>query len=273
MLTPEDVHTSERSGLKMLADHSEKYVLTASGLTKDFGGFTAVKDVNLAINENSIHALIGPNGAGKSTVFNLLTKFHSPTAGQIAFRGRDITHLRPAEIARLGIVRSFQISSVFPHLSVLDNVRIGLQRPNNLAFQFWLSRNSLSSLNDRADELIESVNLSDARQTLAGKLSYGRKRALEIATTLTLDPDVLLLDEPMAGLGHEDIARISQLIRRVSRGRTIVMVEHNLRVVQDLCDQITVLQHGSVICEGPYSYVSNNPQVREAYLGVTDDMH
>jgi branched-chain amino acid transport system ATP-binding protein len=212
--------------------------------------------------------LIGPNGAGKTTVFNLLTKFLTPTRGQITFKGSDITGLKPAEVARLGLVRSFQISAVFPHLTVLDNVRVALQRPSGLATQFWRSSSTLSSLDRRALELIEAVNLSSYKDLPATELSYGRKRALEIATTLALDPAMLLLDEPMAGMGHEDIGRISDLIRRIARNRTVLMVEHNLNVVADLCDRVTVLARGEILSDGTYDKVSQDPRVREAYMGT-----
>ncbi|WP_230532320.1 ABC transporter ATP-binding protein [Microvirga roseola] len=243
-------------------------ILSATGLTMEFRGFVAVNDVTLSVNEGTIHALIGPNGAGKTTVFNLLTKFLTPTRGQIVFRGEDITRLKPAEVARHGLVRSFQISAVFPHLTVLDNVRVALQRPAGLATQFWRSAGVLSSLDGRAMELIDAVNLTPYADLTATELSYGRKRALEIATTLALDPAMLLLDEPMAGMGHEDIGRISDLIRRIARDRTVLMVEHNLNVVADLCDRVTVLARGEILADGSYDAVSADPRVREAYMGT-----
>lgn len=242
-------------------------ILTATELTKEFRGFVAVKNVSLSVREGSIHALIGPNGAGKTTVFNLLTKFLKPTRGRILFRDRDITHAKPAEVARMGLVRSFQISAVFPHLSVLDNVRVALQRPAGMAIQFWRSRRRLAALDEKALSLIEAVNLQRYARITAGELPYGRKRALEIATTLALEPTLLLLDEPMAGMGHEDIGRISELIRRIAQGRTVLMVEHNLNVVADLCDWVTVLGRGEILAEGPYAQVSADPRVREAYMG------
>jgi branched-chain amino acid transport system ATP-binding protein len=243
-------------------------ILSATGITMEFRGFIAVNNVTLSIHEETIHALIGPNGAGKTTVFNMLTKFLTPTRGRIEFRGRDITRMKPAEVARLGLVRSFQISAVFPHLTVLDNVRVALQRPSNLATQFWRSSRMLSRLDERAFELIEAVNLSTYVHSPAVELPYGRKRALEIATTLALDPAMLLLDEPMAGMGHEDIGRISELIRRISKGRTVLMVEHNLHVVADLCDRVTVLARGEILADGTYDEVSADPRVREAYMGT-----
>lgn len=247
---------------------STQPILSASGLTMEFRGFIAVNNVTLSVNEGTVHALIGPNGAGKTTVFNLLTKFLTPTRGQITFRGSDITALKPAEVARLGLVRSFQISAVFPHLTVLDNVRVALQRPSDLATQFWRSSSILSTLDDRAMSLIDAVGLSSYAHLPAVELSYGRKRALEIATTLALDPAMLLLDEPMAGMGHEDIGRISDLIRRIARNRTVLMVEHNLNVVSDLCDRVTVLARGEILADGSYDTVSADPRVREAYMGT-----
>jgi branched-chain amino acid transport system ATP-binding protein len=245
-----------------------KPILSVTGLTMEFRGFVAVKDVTLAVDEGTVHALIGPNGAGKTTVFNLLTKFLTPTRGRIEFRGTDITRLKPAEVARLGLVRSFQISAVFPHLSVLDNVRVALQRPSQLATQFWRSSKVLSRLDDKAMALLDAVGLFPYAELPAVELSYGRKRALEIATTLALDPTVLLLDEPMAGMGQEDIGRISELIRIIARERTVLMVEHNLNVVADLCDRVTVLARGEILADGEYDAVSADPRVREAYMGT-----
>ncbi|MEX0760527.1 MAG: ABC transporter ATP-binding protein [Tistlia sp.] len=244
------------------------YVIETQGLTKHFKGFVAVNDVSLKVREGTIHALIGPNGAGKTTVFNLITKFLEPSAGTIRYRGHDITGAKPAAVARRGMVRSFQISAVFPHLSVLENVRIALQRPTGRSLQFWRSSACLSDLEARADALLEAVDLQDARSTQAGELPYGRKRALEIATTLALEPQVMLLDEPMAGMGREDVKRVSALIREVAQGRTVLMVEHNLDVVADLSDTITVLQRGQILAEGSYEEVSNDPEVREAYMGT-----
>jgi branched-chain amino acid transport system ATP-binding protein len=245
-----------------------EFILATSGLTKEFRGFSAVNGVDLQVRRGSIHALIGPNGAGKTTVFNLLTKFLEPTSGRITFNGRDITGERPASVARLGMVRSFQISAVFPHLTALANVRLALQRPLGTSFHFWRSKKGLAALNDEAERLLDEVGLASSRDLLASELPYGRKRALEFATTLALAPDLMLLDEPMSGLGSEDIGRISGLIRGVARQRTVLMVEHNLSVVADLSDRITVLTRGRVLAEGSYAEVSANPEVREAYLGT-----
>jgi branched-chain amino acid transport system ATP-binding protein len=244
-------------------------ILETQGLTKEFRGFVAVKNVDLRIRRSTIHALIGPNGAGKTTCFNLLTHFLTPTAGRIAFNGRDITGSRPADIARLGLVRSFQISAVFPHLTVLENVRVALQRKRGRSFDFWRSERVLHGLNERARELLEAVGLTGFAGTPAVVLPYGRKRALEIATTLALDPEMMLLDEPTAGMAHDDVSRISELIKRVAVNRTVLMVEHNLSVVENLSNTITVLARGEVLAEGDYASVSRNPQVIQAYLGST----
>jgi branched-chain amino acid transport system ATP-binding protein len=247
---------------------SAEIILKTEDLTKEFAGFVAVSGVNLQVERGTIHALIGPNGAGKTTCFNLLTKFLNPTRGRITFKGEDITAMAPADVARLGVVRSFQISAVFPHLTVLENVRVALQRKRGGSFDFWRSRAVLDELNDRAISLIADVGLASFIDVQAVELPYGRKRALEIATTLALDPEMLLLDEPTAGMGHEDIDRISQLIKAVSADRTVLMVEHNLSVVENLCHRITVLTRGRVLAEGSYETVSKDPEVREAYLGV-----
>jgi branched-chain amino acid transport system ATP-binding protein len=247
---------------------SDDLILVTEGLTKEFAGFTAVNGVGLRVRRGTIHALIGPNGAGKTTCFNLLTKFLSPTRGTIKFKGQDITSLQPADVARLGLVRSFQISAVFPHMTVQENVRIALQRARGGSFDFWRPASVLNVFNHRALELIEDVGLSSFADWPAVELPYGRKRALEIATTLALDPEMLLLDEPTAGMGHEDIDRIAQLIKRVSADRTVLMVEHNLSVVSELSDTITVLTRGRVLAEGDYKTVSTNPEVREAYMGM-----
>lgn len=243
-------------------------ILSAQGLTKRFAGFVAVNGVNLDVRRGSIHALIGPNGAGKTTCFNLLTKFLQPSAGSIRFNGRDITGMSPAAIARMGVIRSFQISAVFPQLTVLENVRVALQRrQRGDSFDFWRSEKVLAELDGDALHRVEEVGLADYATSQAGDLSYGRKRALEIATTLALEPEMMLLDEPMAGMAQEDVTRISALIRRISAKRTILMVEHNLSVVADLSDRITVLARGEVLAEGSYDEVSKDPQVVEAYIG------
>jgi branched-chain amino acid transport system ATP-binding protein len=247
---------------------SDDTILETRGLTKEFKGFVAVKDVSLKVRRGSIHALIGPNGAGKTTCFNLLTHFLAPTRGQIFYKGREITGMRPSAIARLGLVRSFQISAVFPHLTVLENVRIALQRKRGGSFDFWRSDKVLKALDAAARELIDAVGLSEFTETVAVELPYGRKRALEIATTLALDPEMMLLDEPTAGMTHADVERTAALIKRVSANRTVLMVEHNLSVVSTLSDRITVLQRGEILAEGNYETVSKNPQVIEAYLGA-----
>lgn len=251
-------------------EHATEHVIETRGLTKDFLGFTAVSDVNLKVKRHTIHAIIGPNGAGKSTCFNLITKFHAPTRGQILFNGNDITRHSPSQIAREGLVRSFQISAVFPHMTVLENVRIGLQRRLGTSFHFWKSDKSLNILNDRVLDALEQVGLSEYAKEQAVNLPYGRKRALEIATTVAMNPEVMLLDEPTQGMGHEDVARVAELIRKVSAGRTVLMVEHNMKVIANIADTISVLQRGELIAEGNYETVSKNPQVMEAYMGSAD---
>ncbi|MFT3816603.1 MAG: ABC transporter ATP-binding protein [Rubrivivax sp.] len=246
---------------------ADDIVLQTRGLTKSFKGFTAVDGVDLQIERGRIHALIGPNGAGKTTYFNLLTKFLRPTSGSIHFNGQDITHELPAQTARRGIVRSFQISAVFPHLSALQNVRVALQRKHGLDHQFWRFGHSLNVLDERAMALLGQVALERHAGRLAADLAYGQKRALELATTLALEPELMLLDEPTQGMGHEDVAAVAALIKRVSQGRTVLMVEHNMSVVAGICDRISVLQRGRVIAEGDYEEVSRNPQVVEAYMG------
>jgi branched-chain amino acid transport system ATP-binding protein len=250
---------------------NDDLILVTDGLTKEFAGFMAVSGINVAIRRGSIHAFIGPNGAGKTTFFNLLTKFLKPTRGRIVFKGKDITKLAPAEVAQLGLVRSFQISAVFPHLTVLENVRLALQRKRGGSFDFWRSKRVLDNLNGRAAALIEDVGLQQFAQIPAVELPYGRKRALEIATTLAVDPELMLLDEPTAGMGHEDIDRIAALIKRVAANRTVLMVEHNLSVVANISDRITVLTRGRVLAEGDYETISANAEVREAYLGTGDE--
>jgi branched-chain amino acid transport system ATP-binding protein len=265
--------SARENGGKVRATHranamTQELVLETRGLTKEFRGFFSVRAVNLRIAKGSIHALIGPNGAGKTTCFSLLSKFLRPSAGTIWYRGVDITHRRPADVARDGLVRSFQISSVFSNLAARDNVRLALQRARGRSFDFWRSSRVLAALDPKADELLEAVGLGGLGGVRAAELSYGRKRALELATTLALEPDTLLLDEPMAGLGQEDIGRITALIRKIAAGRTVVMVEHNLGVVAELCDRITVLARGEILAEGDYATVSADAQVAAAYLGA-----
>ena len=250
---------------------NQEIILETRDLSKEFKGFTAVDRVNLKVRRGSIHALIGPNGAGKTTVFNLLTKFLPVTAGHIFYNGHDITSEKPVQIARRGMVRSFQISAVFPHLSVLENVRVALQRNLGTSFHFWKPESTLRTLNDRAMELLKSVDLESFADTQTVLLPYGRKRALEIATTLALDPELMLLDEPTQGMGHEDVSRVVELIRKVAANRTVLMVEHNMSVVANLSDTITVLARGSVLAEGPYETVSKDVKVLEAYVGTVEE--
>jgi branched-chain amino acid transport system ATP-binding protein len=249
---------------------SVEFILETRELTKEFKGFVAVNKVDLKVQRGHIHALIGPNGAGKTTFFNLLTKFLTPSHGSIVFNDTDITHEKPAQTARRGIVRSFQISAVFPHMTVLENVRAALQRNLGTSFHFWKAEDTLFHLHERARALLVEVDLSHFADELTVNLPYGRKRALELATTLALEPELMLLDEPTQGMGHEDVARVTQLIKKVSAGRTILMVEHNMSVVSSIANRITVLQRGAIIADGPYAEVSKNPLVIEAYMGTTD---
>ena len=249
---------------------SSAFILETRGLTKEFKGFVAVNQVNLKVQRGHIHALIGPNGAGKTTFFNLLTKFLQPTSGNILFNDTDITSEKPAQTARRGIVRSFQISAVFPHMTVLENVRAALQRNLGTTFHFWKAESTLLPLHERARQLLAEVDLQEFANELTVNLPYGRKRALELATTLALEPELMLLDEPTQGMGHEDVDRVTQLIKKVSDGRTILMVEHNMNVVSKIADRITVLQRGAIIADGPYAEVSKNPLVIEAYMGTVN---
>jgi len=250
---------------------SEEFLLETRHLYKDFKGYTAVCDVNLKVRKGTIHALIGPNGAGKTTCFNLITKFLQPSKGQILYKGQDITHMAPADIALMGMVRSFQISAVFLDLSVLENVRLALQRKLGKNFHFWRSDRLLHGLRQRTLDLLEAVGLREYADLKASELPYGRKRSLEIVTTLALEPEMLLIDEPMAGMAREDIGRISSLIRQAAAQRTVLMVEHNLSVVADLSDTITVLHNGQILAEGTYAQVSADPAVIEAYMGTGHD--
>jgi branched-chain amino acid transport system ATP-binding protein len=250
---------------------ADELILETRNLVKEFKGFVAVNDISLKVRRGHIHALIGPNGAGKTTCFNLLTKFLEPTRGAILFKGEDITGEKPAQIARRGIVRSFQISAVFPHLTVLENVRVALQRKLGISYHFWRSQSVLEVLNDEAMQLLSHVGLESFADMITVEMPYGRKRALEIATTLALDPELMLLDEPTQGMGHEDVARVMELIRKVSANRTILMVEHNMKVIAGVSDTITVLARGAVLAEGPYAAVSRNPQVIEAYMGSAQE--
>ena len=250
---------------------SREYLLETRDLCKNFRGFSAVADVNLKVQKGTIHALIGPNGAGKTTCFNLITKFIQPSKGHIFYRGREITKMASADIARMGMVRSFQISAVFLNLTVLENIRVALQRKLGRSYHFWRSDRVLHRFHDQAFDLMAAVGLREFADMKAAELPYGRKRALEIITTLALEPEMLLLDEPMSGMAREDIGRISALIKQVAANRTVLMVEHNLSVVADLSDTISVLHNGQILAEGTYEQLSANPEVIEAYMGTGHD--
>ena len=247
---------------------TDDLILETRALTKEFEGFVAVNNVNLKVRRGTIHALIGPNGAGKTTVFNLLTRFLVPSQGRILYNGHDITRTHPALLARRGMARSFQISAIFPHLTALENVRIALQRRARHLVPVLALGNLPRRAQRQGDAAPQGSRTGTFADRTASELPYGRKRALELATTLALDPEILLLDEPASGLSHEDIARITKLIKTVARGRSVLMVEHNLSVVADLSDTITVLQRGEILAEGGYDEVSRNEKVVEAYLGT-----
>jgi branched-chain amino acid transport system ATP-binding protein len=248
-------------------------MICTTGLRKEFRGFAALRGVDLRVAEGSVHALVGPNGAGKTTLFNLLSGFLAPSAGRIEIAGRETTGLPPERIARLGVARSFQITSLFPALSARAHVELALQAGTGLGWRFWRSERTLGRFTDRALDLLAEVGLAAHADVAAGTLAYGRKRALELAVALALDPRVLLLDEPTSGMGAEDIDSTVALVRRIAQGRTVVLVEHNMSVVADLADRVTVLQQGAVLVEGPYAEVRTDPRVISAYLGTADAAH
>jgi branched-chain amino acid transport system ATP-binding protein len=242
-------------------------VIETTGLSKSFHGFTAVDGVDLTVSEGDVHALVGPNGAGKTTLFNLLTGFLKPSAGQIRLGGRDITGSSPERIARLGVARSFQITNLFEQLTLQQHVELALMGTTKLGHRFWVSDRVLARFRDRAGGLLDEVGLARQRDVPAGTLAYGQKRALELALALALDPAVLLLDEPTAGMGMEDVERTVELVKRIRANRTVVLVEHNMSVVAGLADRVTVLQFGRILTEGTYDEVRNDSRVIEAYLG------
>lgn len=242
-------------------------ILSTRDVVKVYAGFTALDGVSLDVTEGTVHAIIGPNGAGKTTLFNVLSGFAPATRGSVRFAGTEIAHLDPAGIARMGMVRSFQINSIFPHLTVLDNVKIALQARTPLSRKLLASPKATAVLDDPARRALDAVDLDAERESVAATLPYGKKRSLELAIALSQDPRVLLLDEPTAGMGVEDVDRTVGLVKRIAPGRTIVLVEHNLRVVSDLCDRVTVMQRGKVLVEGTYDEVRTDERVVTAYLG------
>lgn len=245
-----------------------KVALETRALCKSFAGYVVVDGVDLKVRQGAIHGIIGPNGAGKTTLFNLITRFLSPTSGAIVYQGRHITRSTPARVARQGLVRSFQISSVFPSLSVRQNICLALQRKVPGSLRFWRSETCLKPLDAEAERLAQAVGLKDHLDDRAAELPYGRKRAVELATTIALDPELLLLDEPTAGMGHEDIDIITGLIRSVAENRTVLLVEHNIKVVSTLCHTISVMERGRLIAQGTYEEVSQDAAVKLAYLGT-----
>lgn len=246
---------------------TEPLALAARGLTRDFRGFRAVDHVDLDVSAGTVHALVGPNGAGKTTLFNLLSGFLVPSAGRIELAGRDVTGLPPEQVARLGVARSFQITSLFGQLTTCEHVELALQAASRDGWKFWRSEKLMHQHTARARELLEMVGLQEHERSTADSLAYGRKRALELALALALSPTVLLLDEPTAGMGLEDVDRTIELIAQVREGRTVVMVEHNMGVVGALADRVSVLQAGKVLAEGTYAEVRADERVITAYLG------
>lgn len=252
-----------------VARGDEEPLLRVAGLTVRFGDFEALRDVSLDLRDQGIHAVIGPNGAGKSTLFNAISGFAKPERGSVRFGGADVTGQRPDRLARLGIARSFQMCATFPDLSVVDNVRTALLR--DVAGIDLLRRRIGEKLDPSIECVLEETELSSERHRRAADLSYGRRRLLEIVTTLALRPKLLLLDEPMAGLAREDIPEVMRLIEKAAEVRAVLFVEHNLQVVERLAERVTVLAGGSVLCEGKYSDVAADPRVREAYIGDAAD--
>ena len=251
----------------MPSDAPSAAILQTRSLTKEFRGFRAVSDVSLSVAEGTVHALVGPNGAGKTTLFNLLTGFLTPSSGQILFRGSDITGKQPEQIAHLGIARSFQITSLFDQMSLVEHLELALASPTGLGYRFWQSSKRMGQFRQRALELLAEVGLTDRAAQAAGSLAYGQKRALELALALALDPKLLLLDEPTAGMGLEDVDRTIELVKKVAGGRTVIFVDHNMHVVGSLADTVTVLQSGQILAEGTYEQVRNDEKVITAYLG------
>jgi branched-chain amino acid transport system ATP-binding protein len=248
-------------------------VLRTRQLARDFRGFRAVDGVDLQVTQGSTHALVGPNGAGKTTLFNLLTGFLVPTSGRVEIDGHDVTGFPPEKITRIGVARSFQITSLFSQLTAREHVELALLGRSGIGWHFWRSSKLMRRYSDQAMTALAEVGLADLSLSTADSLPYGRKRALELAIALALDPKLLLLDEPTAGMGLEDVDRTVELIAKVRDGRTVVMVEHNMNVVGRLADRVTVLQAGRVLVEGTYDEVRADERVISAYLGDADAAH
>jgi branched-chain amino acid transport system ATP-binding protein len=246
-------------------------LLETRALTKEFRGFRAVSDVDLSVARGTVHALVGPNGAGKTTLFNLLTGFLSPTSGTVLFDGQDITGRAPEQIAPLGVARSFQITSLFEAMSLREHLELALASPTGMGKQWWRSVTRMSRFRDRAMDLLDQVGLAGRADAPASSLAYGQKRALELAIAMALDPKLLLLDEPTAGMGIEDVDRTIALVKQLAVGRTVVLVDHNMHVVGSLADTVTVLQSGQVLAEGPYEQVRADERVITAYLGAVHE--
>jgi branched-chain amino acid transport system ATP-binding protein len=244
--------------------------LETRDLSKDFAGFRAVDRVTIALDDGKIHALVGPNGAGKTTLFHMLTGFVRPSAGAIHAFGVDVTGLPPDRISRMGVARSFQITSLFDRRTALQHVVLALHVADPVSLRFWTSERALLRYRDRAMAILDEVGLTGVASRTAASLPYGQKRALELALALALEPKLLLLDEPTSGMGLEDLRRTIALIRHVHAGRTVLIVEHNMGVVAELADRVIVMQQGRVIADGTYEDVRHDPAVVTAYLGQTD---
>ena len=242
--------------------------LKLDNVTKSFSGTEIIRGLNLGVNENERHAVIGPNGAGKSTCYNLITGRYQVTSGKIFLKGQDITNLQPYEVKRRGLSRSFQITNIFPKMSVFENVRCSLLWAMDFKYSFWHLVGKQKNLNESADKIIEDLNLKERRNTLAGVLSYAEQRALEIGITIAGGSEVILLDEPTAGMSVSETEYIVNLIRKVTEGKTLVVVEHDMGVVFDLADRISVLVYGEIIATGTPIEVKENKAVQEAYLGA-----
>jgi len=242
-------------------------LLDIQNITVSFGGITALNEVSLSVEKGELYAIIGPNGAGKSTLFNLISGFYEVSKGHIKLRGHDITNNAPHQINRLGLSRSFQVTNIFPRMSVFENIRCALLWPLKYKYSFWHRCNRRKELNQKTEELLEKINMIDRREIAAGELAYAEQRALEVGVTIAGGADVILLDEPTAGMSHSETDRAVNLIRSVTEDKTLVVVEHDMGVVFDLADRISVLVYGEMIATGEPDEIRNNADVQEAYLG------
>jgi branched-chain amino acid transport system ATP-binding protein len=242
-------------------------MLVIKDVYKDFSGLEVLTGVTISVKKNERHAIIGPNGAGKTTLFNIISGKFRPSAGTMVFQGRDITGKAPHTLNRMGIARSFQITNVFQELSVFDNIRSGVRCHKGLRYNFFKRPDQAGAINENTEKIIEEVGLADVSDVPASTLSYGRQRALEIGIALSTDPELILLDEPTAGMTREETAEAIKMIDRVTAGRTLVIIEHDMDVVFSLADTISVLHYGSILISGPPEEIKNDQRVKDAYLG------